>query len=132
MLIRFSRLFAYVLLLVMPLQGIAAANMLVCNSTMQIQQMQQTQAQAYAMPCHAHMAQSGGHADAAADHGKSPTTACKTSCNTLCTNLCAIAALPMRNKAAMLPSVTTLIGSAHFSYASITLPSLQRPPIFLS
>lgn len=130
MLTYFSRVFAYALLLIMPLQGIAAANMLVCNSTMQMQQLHQAPEQADSMPCHAHMKQATVHADAAADHGKS--TPCKTSCNTLCANLCAIAALPTSNKAAMLPSVAALIGAVDFPYASITLPSLQRPPIFLS
>lgn len=140
---RFLRPFAYLLLLLIPLQGIAAANMLVCNSVMHLQQLQQV-SQApptHAMPCHAHLKSMASvtqdQADTAtpnthADHGKTHTSPCKSTCNAVCASLCAITVLPTNAKAVMVPNVSTLVSATHFSYVSVTLPSLQRPPIFLS
>ena len=45
MLKHFSQSFAYLLLVLIPLQGIAAANMLVCNSMMQAQSYKQSNSQ---------------------------------------------------------------------------------------
>lgn len=133
MLKRFLRPFAYVLLLLIPLQGVAAASMLVCNSVMQIQQLQQvSQAQQMQdMPCHAHVkstAQVDNTADTHTDHGKSNSPHCKNTCTTLC----AITALPAGAKTTILPNAAEHDSAADFPYVSITLPSLQRPPIFLA
>lgn len=143
MLNRFLRPFAYVLLLLIPLQGIAAANMLVCNSVMQIQQLQQVSQtqQMHAMPCHAHLKSIAIYTQAKADttalntyadHGKTHTSPCKSTCNTVCASLCAITALPTNAKAVMVSNASTRVSAMYFSYVSITLPSLQRPPIFLA
>lgn len=127
MLKRFSHLFVYLLLAIMPLQAVAAANMLVCNSMMQTESNQQ---QLETMPCHEEMT------SVAADienpmHGKHQGS-CKTNCATLCSSLCAMTALPIDIKSALLPVSDLLVSSTHQTYASITLPSLQRPPILLS
>lgn len=143
MLNRFLRPLAYVLLLLIPLQGVAAANMLVCNSVMHLQQLQHvSQAQqAHAMPCHAHLkavaSLTQAKADTAttnthADHSKTHTTPCKSTCDAVCASLCAITALPNNAKAVMVPNASALVSAMHFSYVSVTLPSLQRPPIFLA
>lgn len=143
MLNRFLRPLAYVLLLLIPLQGIAAANMLVCNSVMHMQQLQQvSQTQpTHAMPCHAHLkpvtSLTQAKADTAApsthaDHSKTHTSPCKSTCNTVCASLCAITVLPTNAKAVMVPNASTRVSAMHFSYVSVTLPSLQRPPIFLA
>lgn len=140
MLSRFLRPFAYVLLLLIPLQGIAAANMLVCNSIMHLQQLTQaSQApQTHDMPCHAHLKPviqvktdtiaTNSHVD----YGKTHTSPCNGSCNAVCASLCAITILPSNAKTVMVPNVSALVSATHFSYVSVTLPSLQRPPIFLS
>jgi hypothetical protein len=146
MLNRFLRPFAYILLLLIPLQGIAAVNMLVCNSVMHMQQLQQaSQApqapQIHDMPCHAHLKSMASvtqdQADTATpnthgDHHKTHTSTCKNSCNAVCASLCAITVLPTNAKSVMVPNASAIVSAAHFSYVSVTLPSLQRPPIFLS
>jgi len=143
MLNRFLRPFAYVLLLLIPLKGIAAANMLVCNSVMHMQQLQQASLalQTNAMPCHAHLKSVASETQAKAntlatniqaDHDNTHTSPCKSSCNAVCGSLCAISVLPTNAKVVMVPNASTLISAAYFSYVSVTLPSLQRPPIFLS
>lgn len=137
MLTRFLRPFAYLLLLLIPLQGFAAANMLLCNGVMHMQQLSQVP-QADAMPCHAHLKPAiQDKADTAVanthtDHGKTHTPSCKSTCNTVCASLCAITVLPTNAKPVMVPNASTLVSAEHFSYVSVTLPSLQRPPIFLS
>lgn len=144
MLNRFLRPLAYVLLLLIPLQGVAAANMLVCNSVMHMQQLQhvsKAKGQLHAMPCHAHLkavaSLTQAKADTAtpsthADHSKTHTSPCKSTCNAVCASLCAITALPTNAKAVMVLNASTRVSATHFSYVSVTLPSLQRPPIFLA
>lgn len=143
MLKRFSRPFAYLLLLLIPLQGIAAANMLVCNSMMQLQQAQASQhiqqaQQTQTMPCHAHLksVQADLSADSSThtDHGKTNQSKSlhPAPCKSVCASVCAMTALPTNAKPAMLSAASALVSVAHSPYVSITLPSLQRPPIFLA
>jgi hypothetical protein len=120
----FWRRFACLLLVLLPLQSIAAANMLVCNSLMQLAQGQaltQTPAQANSMPCH--------------DMGKKPDHQHQKSsknCGVLCNSLCAVVAISdMPTMSIQLPTAQ-LIGLNAESYISITLPQLQRPPILLT
>jgi hypothetical protein len=127
MLKRFSHYFACLLLVLIPLQGFAAANMSICNSMMQSHSSEQ---QLQAKPCHMHMA------------GMSKTTqnqnnckhkdTCKTICATLCASLSVMATLPSNIKPASLQDTAKNITLLSQSYASITLPSPQRPPILLS
>ena len=118
---RFSYFFAYLLLVLMPLQSFAAANMSICNSLMQIQvnsikQMQNT-------PCHQHMA---GVINTPTCKHKS---ACKTNCATLCASLSGLTALPADVKPMpLLVTASSLISDTQ-TYVSIAQPNLQRPPI---
>ena len=127
MLKRFAHMFAYLLLVLMPLQSIAAANMLVCNSMMQshASDTSASNQQANAMPCHEHMASSH-----TADSKHKNT--CKSACGALCSTLCAMTALPNDIRATLTSTSSPLIGLTEQSYASVTLPNSQRPPIFLS
>jgi hypothetical protein len=128
MFIRFSRFFACLLLVLVPLQGFAAANMSVCNSMMQAQSIAPKSVN---MPCHKHMA-SEAKSQEASKHTAPCKTACKTVCATLCASLGAITALPSDIKPAAFLVSSALISLPNQLYASITQPNLQRPPIVLS
>lgn len=144
MLNRFSHLFAYLLLVLMPVHALASANMLICNSMMHSQF--ETQIDTHltvetqvdiethannVMPCHQSMAntnldQVNTHDKMQRDGQEAP---CKANCASICANMCAITAIP-----ATLISSFALNSSQLFSinsqpYASITQPNLQRPPI---
>ncbi len=122
MLKRFSHFFAYLLLVLMPLQGFAAANMAACNAMMQAEKSAE---QVQNMPCHEHMANK-------AKTSENHKDVCKATCATLCANLCAMTALTSNIKPAALLAESQLVISADQVYASISQPNLQRPPIFLS
>jgi hypothetical protein len=131
MLKRFSHFFAYLLLVLMPLQALAAANMLVCNSMMQAQAAKVTKFSTVAddmasMPCHKHMASKSSDLK----HEQSAKSSCKTYCATVCTNLCALTALNTQFKPSFIKVHSQVIDFNHQVYASITQASLQRPPIF--
>jgi hypothetical protein len=131
MLKRFSHFFAYLLLVLMPLQALAAANMLVCNSIMQAQAAKLTKVTMAAddmanMPCHKHMASkfSGSKLE------QNAKSTCKTYCASVCANLCALTALNTQFKPSFVKAYSQAIDFNHQVYASITQASLQRPPIF--
>ncbi|MBC7756603.1 MAG: hypothetical protein H7Z20_08200 [Bdellovibrio sp.] len=123
----FSHFFAWILLLLIPLQGIAAANISICNSMMQAQM---SEHQSINKPCHManmHMASVTKTQDSCKHN-----TACKTNCATLCASLCGMTALTQT-----IHSMLELIGSqaivAHNeTYTSHSPPNLQRPPILLA
>ena len=131
MLKHFSQFFAYLLLVLIPLQGIAAANMLVCNSMMQAQSYELNNSQqVQAEPCHMHMA--GMSKSTANPLEKHQSLFCKTTCATLCASLNAMTALPSSIKPATFLVSAGLISIPYQAYASITQPNLQRPPILLA
>jgi hypothetical protein len=115
----------------MPLQSIAAANMLVCNSLMQSNynlslQLNPTADKADNMPCHATKTN-------VADHQQPSSTASeKGHCGALCSSLCTVAALPHLFNLGLNTSASTGVIAIDQTYVSITLPTFQRPPIFLS
>jgi len=123
--------FAYLLLLVMPLQSIAAANMLVCNSLMQASHELRLQTSLAAdteidnMPCHIAGTDT-------ADHQQTSPKAEKGHCSTLCSSLCSAAALPQLLNLGLNTNSSTGAIAIDQTYVSITLPAFQRPPIFLS
>ena len=134
MLRRFSYSFAYLLLVLMPLQAIAGANMLVCNSmtqahtqsSLQTQTQTQTQTQDQilltdAMPCHQKI-------DSVITE-KSSTYPCKASCASECANMGAVIALTAPMQLSFELNTNHDFSFNNFSYASITQPNLQRPPI---
>ena len=125
MLRRYSHFFACLLLLLVPLQSIAAVNMSICNSMMHAEHAG-TKQQAQTMPCHDmnNKAHSNSHTE-----GKST---CKTSCAALCASLCAMTALPSNMPAASFFASSSLVQMRHQTYVSIIQPNLQRPPIFFS
>jgi hypothetical protein len=118
---RFSYFFAYLLLVLMPLQGFAASNMSICNSMMQVET--SSLKQMHHMPCHKHMA------NVADTQSCKHKNACKANCAALCASLSGPTALPNDVKPiALLVTSTALVGYTQ-TYVSITQPNLQRPPI---
>ena len=133
MLTRFSRIFACLLVVLIPLQGFAAANMSACNAFMQAAVNQTKHQEVQAIPCHEHMAaMTKTSGDLSNNHSNKHNKACKSSCATLCNSLCAMTALPSNIKPATLQDTSRAMTLFSQSYASITLPSPQRPPILLS
>ena len=133
MLKRFSHFFACLLVVLIPLQGFAAANMSACNALMQATANQPKQQKVQAIPCHEHMAgMTKTSGDLSNNHSGKHKSACKTNCVTLCSSLCAMTALPSNIKPATLQDTSKAMTLLSQSYASITLPSPQRPPILLS
>ncbi len=133
MLSRFSHFFACLLVVLIPLQGLAAANMSICNSLMQAEMNRTTLQKVQTMRCHEHMAGITNTSGALSNHHKGKhKNACKTSCAALCTSLFTMAALPSNIKPATLQDTSKAVTLLSQSYASITLPSPQRPPILLS
>lgn len=127
---RFTHYFACLLLVLLPLQGIAAANMSICNSIMQAQnQLQRNNQQAGAQqilvkPCHLHMAGMTNTQNFCKHN-----TACKSTCATLCASISGMTAIPSDIKPVSLVALTLVISLSEKNYASITQPNLQRPPI---
>ena len=122
MLKRFSFFAAYLLLVLMPLQALATANMLVCNSMMQ------SNAAKYAaenesiaaseMPCHQHKATNNHHQSDS-----------KSSCKTTCANLCALTAVPVQIQTNFSLDATQVFDFNHKIVDSVPQKNLQRPPI---
>lgn len=134
MLKRFSYFVAYVLLLLMPVQALATASMLVCNSVMQANNIQYksegTQKSAHVltstMPCHQHMAMKDAHPS---ESKAEPTSSCKSSCASLCVNLCALTAMLVQLNTSFALDLTQVFDFNRQLYVSISQPNLQRPPI---
>ena len=122
---RLSIYAAYLLLILLPLQSLAAANMSVCRSMMQTESTQQKTTMPH---CNMHMA------DAKQDTKNTPQQhdCCKGSCASLCASLCAITVLPSDLRLTSLATASQKIFNYQILYTSTTLSGLQRPPIFLS
>ena len=122
MLRRFSHFAAYLLLVLMPMQALATANMLVCNSMMQSNAAkylaENTSNGASKMPCHQDMTTNNHH-----------QTDSKSSCKTTCANLCALTAMPVQIQSNFALNATQVFDFNHQIYASIPQQNLQRPPI---
>ena len=135
MLKRFSHFFACLLLVLMPLQAIAAANMLVCNSLMQATKSAVNSAvnseNAKSMPCHQHkVSQLSDTKQHGANHQDQQKSPCKTNCVSICANLCALTALSNQVKPSLMQDNTQAIDFNHQIYVSVTQVSPQRPPNF--
>jgi hypothetical protein len=128
MLKRYSHFFAYLLLVLMPLQSIAAANIAACNSL--IQPSHVSEVDAVSMPCHKHMA--GTSENASNPSGCYDNHTCKTNCALFYSSLTAMTTLPDCMKITAFSASFSFIGISHQSYISIIQPNLQRPPIYLS
>lgn len=129
---RFSTWFTCLLMVLLPVQGFAAANMSICKQMVQahMQQasVQQTPAQVMAdeAPC-VHSMPSSHH-----NLPHKQSTACKLSCAALCASLSSYATLPSHLLTIYQPISTLTQPLDHQLYTSITLPNLLRPPIRLS
>ena len=126
MLKRFSHFFACLLLVLMPIQALASANMLVCNALMQSQMNQQDEVKIEAqsardMPCHQTVNTT--------QTKNSNETPCKDTCALMCANMFFVSAMPTHTQLSFALNVLQKCDFDHISYASITQPSLQRPPI---
>jgi phosphoribosylcarboxyaminoimidazole (NCAIR) mutase len=123
MLKRFSYFFAYLLLVLMPLQGFAVANMFICNSMMQLA----VESKASVMPCHKHMDSMIKMQDSCTHK-----SACKSNCATLCASLSGMTALTQTIPVA--PILVVAQASTLYSeiYTSHSPPNLERPPILLT
>ena len=83
MLRRFSHFAIYLLLVLIPLQSIAAANMLVCNSMMTIDKVSE---KSHMMPCHEDMnstVSNNTHQKHDSDTSNNNKDACKANCASL-------------------------------------------------
>ena len=123
MLKRFSHFLVCLLLALIPLQAVAAANMSICNSIMQ----PGAQKVMNNMPCHNNMKNNAKHLDK-----YSEKSTCKAYCATLCASLSAMTALPSNPPATNFLVVAQIVSFTQPVYVSITQPNLQRPPILLS
>jgi hypothetical protein len=127
MLKQFSHFFVWLLLVLMPLQALAASNMLVCNSIMQAQPTKATMPsdEMASMSCHKHKANDIKHQETS----KSP---CKTNCAKVCANLCALTALASEVKLSFVLENSQAYDLNKLIYVSITQSNSQRPPTFLA
>lgn len=137
MLKRYAHFVAYLLLALLPMQALATANMLICNSMMQAHSVklsvvnESVELAISHMPCH--NAMQSGASDNSSDkthHQDShQPSSHKSSCASICANVCALTAMPVNIQSTFAPNFTQTIDLNHQSHASITLPNLQRPPI---
>jgi hypothetical protein len=132
---RLSHFFAYLLLVLMPLQALAAANMLVCNSIMQLAtaksiHAQNTVQQATEMACHKHV--NSAQVDKKSQQKSQHKNTCKTNCVSLCASLSGMTALTQSTHTTPVLSADKILPVQAEIYASITQSNPQRPPIFLA
>ena len=140
---RFTILFAYFLLVLMPLQALAGANMLICNammqaqfetpSTLELKVTTETQATLQTqstkpMPCHQSVA-SPTRADKVNTLEKMHSDNQESSCKANCANMCALTAIADTVRSGFALNISQLFNFNSQPYASITQPNLQRPPI---
>ena len=125
----FSRFFACLLLVLIPLQGFAAANMSVCNSMMQLAIENKADSKVSMMPCHKNMHMASMTKTQDSYKHKS---ACKTYCATLCASLSGMTALTQTALAMPILMMSVVSPAYSDTYSSHSPTSLQRPPNFLS
>lgn len=124
----FTHFFACLLLVLVPLQALATANMLICNSMMQSVASKQLVKQiASQLPCHKH---SSSLSVESTKHSQSQKTLCKSNCATVCANLCALTAATNNIKPSFMLNNSQTYDFNQIIYVSITQVSPQRPPNF--
>jgi hypothetical protein len=123
-----SKFFACLLLVLMPLQAIAASNMAVCNSMMQATKV--IEYSSADMPCHQHMKNATDIASG--EHKSNYKNVSKSHCAAMCASLAVATIPPDRVDPIEYFVSSSSISMPYQSYASITQPNLLRPPIFLS
>ena len=130
MLKRYSHYFAYLVLVLMPLQALATANMLICNSMMQANVVN-AKSVTTEMPCPQHMQETdiAYPQENSTQQNSHQSGSHKPSCVSVCANMCALTAIPMQIQSTFPLNLIQMIDFKNQSYVSITLPNLQRPPI---
>jgi len=141
MLKRYSHFVAYLLLALLPMQALATANMLICNSMMQANIVSKSVVDESVeltseMPCHKtiqneavqNIVPDNAHDKSHHQNSHQPSSH-KSSCASVCANMCALTAMPANIQSTFALNFTQTFDFNHQSYASITLPNLQRPPI---
>jgi len=124
---KLAHYFAYLLLVLLPLQSLAAANMLGCNNITQTKMQQQV----HHMPCHEPM--NTGISEHQDNKSKSHHSSnCQSSCAALCASFASIAALPSPILDVSLFKSPTKPSFSLPLYLSANLANLQRPPIHFS
>lgn len=128
----FPHIAAYLLLMLIPLQSIAADDMMICNSNnMSMLKVKNVSEQPDNMPCLTHMAKlvkvsigdsNRAHTDTSHESDS------KTSSATFCYGMCAMTVLPSEIKSQSLLTPTQIFSLAYQAYTSVTLPNLQRHP----
>lgn len=128
MLIAKKQWLVYLLLLLLPLQSLAAASMLICNSFKQLNDIIHNESPRMAteeMPCHATM---DGKQDTQPVHKKDT----KNYCGIMCGSLLAASVTPGAFQLSVHLNKAPHVVSNAETYISVSLPKLQRPPIFLA
>jgi len=128
MLRRYSHFFSCLLLVLVPLQSIAAANIYVCNHLIEPKNF--SEENSASMPCHKYMVTTLNNV-VDSNHCKQKNT-CKSDCTLLCASVAVMATLAGNMAITAFPASSSLVDMLHQSYASIIQPKLQRPPIYLS
>ena len=123
----FTQFFAWLLLVLMPLQGLAAANMSVCNSMVQGQV---SEHQSVNKPCH--MAKMKMASMTKMQDNCKHKTACKNSCAALCASLSSMTALNQAVPTLPVLAASQIVTAYNNSYISYLPTNLQRPPILLA
>jgi hypothetical protein len=120
----FSQFFACLLMVLIPLHAIAASNMTMCNSMMQLN-VSSTQTNAD-MPCHEHM----DNTPEAMQDEKSNISS--VHCAAMCASLHVISIMPGEMNPTSYLALPPVISMPDQAYTSITQANLLRPPIFLT
>jgi hypothetical protein len=117
---RYSQIFVYLLLVFLPIQALAHANMLACNRMMQASKMESAEA---VMPCHQEAL------SMQSEHQDQTKSTNLSSCSSLCASMCALTTMPLSSQLTLSIETTQAIEYQHLSYTSVPLSSLHRPPI---
>lgn len=123
-----SKFPAYLLLVLMPLQAIAAGNIAACKS------MSNTAVASditnVDVPCHQHIDNLPEHMH---DQNESNTkTVCELSCTIVCANFNVVSIIPSTIIPEHHRASSLMLTTCHQPYASVIQANLLRPPIFQS
>jgi hypothetical protein len=122
----------YLLLVLLPLQSYAAANMLMCNNLLHSKaEHTKLEQKAHNLPCHEPIDTrlSGHHQN---ESKSSNLDTCQLICAHLCASFTSLAAIPNVVLGADMHNATNKFILPPSFYTSTTLASLQRPPISFS
>lgn len=122
---RYRLIIAWVLMVFLPLQAFASANMFICQSMMPIQLVAHTEPVAASMPCHTH------HASQTIQDSYQNQSPCQSECAAICVGMCSLIAFPVNFNSLTMLKQQQVHETVYISYASVVLPNPHRPPISL-